>query len=93
MPRIPLFLALALLAPAAAPAQSAGAAEGLEAAVDAYVAPLRALDVFSGVVLVARGDSVLFQKAYGMADVEHGIALAPGSGGASRYRLTVLTIR
>ncbi len=79
MLRIRLLLILALLAPAAALAQTAGAPEGLAGAVDAYVAPLRALDVFSGVVLVARGDSVLFQKAYGMADREQGIALTPGS--------------
>ncbi len=73
-----ILVVLALLAPAAALAQI-GAPEGLAPAVDAYVAPLRALDVFSGVVLVARGDSVLFQKAYGMADREQDIALTPGS--------------
>ncbi len=51
----------------------------LEAAVDAYLAPLRALHVFRGVVLVARGDSVLFQKAYGRADLEEDVPLAAGS--------------
>lgn len=79
MPRIGLLLALALLAPAAVVAQASGAPGDLAPAVDAYLAPLRALDVFSGVVLVARGESVLFQKAYGMADREHDVALTSGS--------------
>ena len=79
MPCFRSLLVLALLAPAAAAAQTAGAANGLAGAVDAYVAPLRALDIFSGVVLVARGDSILFQQAYGMADREHGIAMTTGS--------------
>lgn len=87
MLRIRLLLLVVLLAPASARAQAAGAPGRLAPAVDAYLAPLRALHVFSGVVLVARGDSVLFQEAYGMADLEHGIALTP----ASVFRVASLT--
>lgn len=74
-----LVLVLALPAPAVVRAQNVGAPEGLASTVDAYVAPLRALDIFSGVVLLARGDSILFQKAYGMAEREHQVAVTPGS--------------
>ena len=42
----------------------------LTAAVDAYVKPLRDLDVFSGVVLVARGPQVLVSRAYGLANAD-----------------------
>jgi CubicO group peptidase (beta-lactamase class C family) len=35
--------------------------------------------VFSGVILVARGDSILFEKAYGLADVELDVPVTTGS--------------
>jgi CubicO group peptidase (beta-lactamase class C family) len=41
--------------------------------VDAYLAPYLARHDFSGVVLVARGDSVLLSKGYGMASYELGV--------------------
>jgi CubicO group peptidase (beta-lactamase class C family) len=59
--------AVGLLGPARAPAQSR-----LDARIDAYLAPLAARDSFAGVVLVARGDTVLFERAYGKANVESG---------------------
>jgi CubicO group peptidase (beta-lactamase class C family) len=49
----------------------------LERAIDAYVAPLRAIDVFSGVVLVARGDRVIARTTYGDANVELGVPNSP----------------
>jgi CubicO group peptidase (beta-lactamase class C family) len=73
------LLISAALAPVAASAQMTGVPAALAPAVDAYIAPLQALDVFSGVVLVARGDTVLFEKAYGLAEREHGIAMTTGS--------------
>ena len=48
-----------------------------ETAADAYLAPLIALDVFQGAVLVARGDRVLLDKGYGFANVELGVPNTP----------------
>jgi len=45
----------------------------LEAATDRYLAPLIDLDLFQGVVLVARGDQVVLAKGYGFANVELGV--------------------
>jgi CubicO group peptidase (beta-lactamase class C family) len=42
--------------------------EQIASAVDAYIRPLEAKDVFSGNVLIARGDEVLFESAYGLAE-------------------------
>ena len=49
----------------------------LERSVDAYLAPLRKIDAFQGVVLVARGDRVELRKAYGLANVELGVPNTP----------------
>jgi CubicO group peptidase (beta-lactamase class C family) len=75
-------LAFAIAAPllpasgnAAAPA--AGGDRKLEAAVDAYLRPLIDLDLFQGVVLVARGERVVLEKGYGYANVELGVRNTP----------------
>src|SRR5688500_17680645 len=47
--------------------------------LDAYVAPLIDLGVFSGTVLVARGDSVILEQYYSMADIEQRIPNGPRS--------------
>jgi CubicO group peptidase (beta-lactamase class C family) len=44
-------------------------------------------DVFSGVVLLARGDSILYQGAFGQADKERGITIQPDT----RFGLASLT--
>jgi CubicO group peptidase (beta-lactamase class C family) len=44
----------------------------LPAAVEAHVAALAARDEFSGAVLVARGEEILFEAAYGLADRRYG---------------------
>lgn len=62
-----VFMAVGLWAPSMA---EAGAS--LEHRVDAYLAPLLAARKFSGEVLIARGDQVLLDKAYGLASVELG---------------------
>ena len=53
--------------------------QDLQSKLDAYVAPLVDLGVFSGTILVARGDSVIVEQYYSMADVEHGLANGPRS--------------
>jgi CubicO group peptidase (beta-lactamase class C family) len=71
-----VFLALALV-----PARSwtQPSSTDFRSKVDAYVAPLVDLGVFSGTVLVANGDSVILEQYYSMADIEHGIANGPRS--------------
>jgi CubicO group peptidase (beta-lactamase class C family) len=70
---------LLLAAIAATVPCSASAAAGthndpkLEAATDAYLAPLIDLDLFQGAVLIARGDRVVLEKGYGFANVELGV--------------------
>ena len=44
-----------------------------QVALDRYVAPLVDLKVFSGTILVARGDRVILERSYGLADMEQGI--------------------
>lgn len=72
-------LALGLVLAAALPHAGIAQSRDLAPAVDATVAPLLALDVFSGVVLVARGDSILFEQAYGLADRELAVPVTTGS--------------
>lgn len=62
--------ALALLVAFTAWAGPARAQPDLERRLDAFVAPLVATNNYSGVVLVARGDRVLVQRAYGLASQE-----------------------
>ena len=57
--------------------QSFAAAPALEQKVDAAVAPFVHFNTFSGVVLIARGDDVLLNKAYGMANAEFGVPNTP----------------
>lgn len=56
----------------------ASPSRALAAQVDAYVAPLVDLQVFSGTILTARGESVLLERSYGLADAEHGIPVRAG---------------
>jgi CubicO group peptidase (beta-lactamase class C family) len=59
----------------------------LEAKVDAYLAPYVANRDFSGVVLIARGDDVLMNKGYGMANYELGVRNTPDT----KFRIASLT--
>ena len=73
------LVAAALLLPVAgrgAP-PAAGGDRKLEAAVDAYLRPLIALDLFQGVVLIGRGENVVLEKGYGLANVELGVRNTP----------------
>ena len=64
---------LVLSGATAAAAQSPAAAQ-LDAAIDAYVAPLQALDVLDGIVVIAENGRVLTARTYGFANREFGIA-------------------
>lgn len=50
---------------------------GLAERIDAYLKPFVETNNFTGVVLVARGGRILFQKGYGLADVEHDVPNTP----------------
>jgi len=69
MSRLALPLVLGLFLPAPTAAQSGSLAGRLDAFVQRYLD----LGVFSGAVLVARGDEVLLEKGYGMASFELGV--------------------
>lgn len=58
---------------------SAKSATELERAIDGYLAPLLRTNNFSGVVLVAKDDAILFEKGYGRANIEHGVANRPST--------------
>jgi CubicO group peptidase (beta-lactamase class C family) len=66
-----------MLASPAASSPAAGNETKLAAAVDAYLRPYVDLDLFQGVVLIARGDRIVFQKGYGFANVELEVRNSP----------------
>lgn len=53
------------------------AAAEIETGVDDYLAPLLKTNNFSGIILVAKGDEIVFQKGYGKADIEHSVPNRP----------------
>ena len=59
--------------PRSVPAQLRG--PELDLAIHQYLQPLVALRTFSGVMLLARGDSLLIERAYGLADAEHSVPM------------------
>ena len=61
----------------------------LAKSVDAYVAPYVAFHAFSGVILVAKGDAILLEKAWGMANYELGVPNTPDT----RFRIASITKR
>src|SRR5262249_47769813 len=68
---------LAVLLVLAHRAASAPSPADLAKAVDAYVAPYVAYRCFSGVILVAKGDEILLECAWGMANYELGVPNTP----------------
>jgi CubicO group peptidase (beta-lactamase class C family) len=52
------------------PCQASGQASSVAVNADRYLSMRADMGNFSGAVLIARGDSVLFREAYGYADVE-----------------------
>ena len=53
-----------------APAPAKISAAKLEPAISAYLDPLLRTNNFSGVILVAKGERILFEQGYGFADIE-----------------------
>ena len=49
----------------------------LAAKIDAYIRPFVEGNNFPGAILVARGDAILFSKAYGMASHEQRVPNTP----------------
>src|SRR5688500_13172158 len=45
----------------------------LEQQIETYIKPFRDMQTFSGVIYAARGEKVVFAKAYGMANYEHSV--------------------
>ncbi len=72
-----LAFAAALAACWISPAQAELAEAKLEPAISAYLDPLLTTNNFSGVILVAKGDRILFAKGYGYADVEQSVPNGP----------------
>src|SRR6476646_1030296 len=68
MRQISLILAAAVIATLPTPAASQNAEIATKA--DQYLTVRSDMGSFSGAVLIAKGDSILFRKAYGYADVE-----------------------
>lgn len=69
MKRAPLFLLLLVLSLSA----RAASEPALGTNIDSYLKPFVDEHAFSGVVLVAKGDEVIFEKAYGMANYEFAV--------------------
>jgi CubicO group peptidase (beta-lactamase class C family) len=61
----------------------------LQKQIDEYLQAYVAQDAFSGVVLVAKGDDVVFEKAYGMANYEFSVPNRPDT----RFAIASITKR
>jgi CubicO group peptidase (beta-lactamase class C family) len=77
---IRLLVKLACLAALVVGPQAA-AANGprLEPQIQRYLQPLLDTKNFSGVVLVAKGDRIIFQRGYGQASIEHDVPNGPAT--------------
>ncbi|HEY7479987.1 MAG TPA: serine hydrolase [Gemmatimonadales bacterium] len=78
---------LILLAGALACGHRRAPGQASAGAVDAFVAPYVSSNNFTGVILVARGDSVLLERGYGLANPELGVANTP----RSRFHIASVT--
>jgi CubicO group peptidase (beta-lactamase class C family) len=70
-------------------AEGAPTGPQLARAVDAYLSPYVTFHAFSGVVLIAKGDAVLLEKAWGMANEEFRVLNTPDT----RFRIASITKR
>lgn len=93
------FLAAALFAlPATTPAQApAKNRQRAQASLEKLTAPHFAKQPSGGVVLVAHKDKPLFRRAYGLADVELGVAMRPdhvlGTGSITKQFTAAATLQ
>jgi len=76
--RISLLLPLLLTTPFRASPQNQST-QSLGASVDKYMAPLIGLNVFSGTILIARGQSILLERSYGYASIEQQVPMPAAS--------------
>ena len=72
-----LAFAAALTVGWTSPAPAELAEAKLEPAITGYLDPLLKTNNFSGVILVAKGDRILFAKGYGYADIEQRVPNSP----------------
>lgn len=75
--KLPLGAAAVFLLSLAMSAGAAAQAPDLASAIDRYLTARTEMGGFSGAVLVARGDRVIFRKGYGFADVEKRVPYTP----------------
>jgi len=68
------FLRLGLVVTLLAPSRVSGQEQSLETRVDAYLAPYVKGNNFLGAVLIAQGDRILVNRAYGRANYELDVA-------------------
>ena len=73
-----IVLSLFVAHPATSQASRTDGSE-LAASIDRYLSPLLEEGQLSGVLLVARGDRVLYEKAWGKADYELGVPNTPAT--------------
>lgn len=66
-----------LVAETATAAKTAPPESALESRIDAHLRPFAEAGHLSGVLLVARGGDVLYEKAFGLANREHGVPNTP----------------
>ncbi len=83
----PQVVAAEPTATATATATSTPAPPTVEQSVDEFIAPLVNDQLFSGVILIAQGDTILVSKGYGMANLEHDIPNTP----QTKFRIASLT--
>jgi CubicO group peptidase (beta-lactamase class C family) len=79
----------ALLAVFLAATPAGADAKDLARKIDAVVAPYAEHDLFAGVVLLARGDRILAERAYGLANTEFGVPVTP----TTRFPIASITKR
>jgi len=80
-------MAILLLAAAINASNASAANTDLASKIDRYIAPFVAGNNFPGVILIGRGDSILVNKAYGMANYE----LRVPNTTRSRFHIASLT--
>ena len=94
-----VFTIAALAAVIAVDARAEPAADppSLEQRVERYLQPYRDIGHLSGTLLIARGDEVVYEKSFGLADREHGVANTPrtrfGIGSVNKPMTIVILAR
>ena len=87
MHRTLLTFAICILVAVSGYADDSDAAEELVDRVAEWIAPLERAGHVSGTLLIGRGDVVLFERSYGMADYELQVANTP----ATRFNIASAT--